>query len=121
MCLDLRHESYTLRLSSFLYIFRSGCLRRSGRPERSGYVTKGFAKLRNPGMGRQVRLGELRTAEEEWLVRSGGSTLTENADRVRQKTWDLPLAGVVRDRLIEEFDQIARTRILASSCKESGL
>ena len=36
-------------------------------------------------------------------------TLAENAHRVRQMTWDLPLAEVARDR------------ILASSCKESGL
>ena len=49
------------------------------------------------------------------------STLTENADRVRQKIWDLLLAEVARDRLIQEFDHIARARILAFSCKESGL
>ena len=53
-------------------------------------------------------------------MRCRGSTLAEDADRVREKTWDLPLAEIARDRLIEESDQIARTRILASSCKESG-
>ena len=68
-----------------------------------------------------AEIDELRTAESEWLVWSGDSTLAEDADRVRQKTWDLSLAEVVRYRLIEESDQITRARILASSCKKSGL
>ena len=37
------------------------------------------------------------------------------------ETWDLPFANVARDRLIDEFDQISRARILASSCEENGL
>ena len=53
-------------------------------------------------------------------MRSGGSTLAENADRVREKTWDLPLAEVARDRLIEESDRIERARILVPVARKAG-
>ena len=66
-------------------------------------------------------VNELREAEEVWQERSRGFTLSEEAERDRQKTWDLPIAEATKTRLLESSDQLARARILASSCKESGV
>ena len=64
---------------------------------------------------------ELQMVEEAWSVRSGGIAFSEDANRGRQKTWDLPLAELARDSLLESADQVTRARILACSCRESGL
>ena len=64
---------------------------------------------------------ELELAEGEWTRRVGGASLAEGVDKCRQRTWDLPLAEFTRDQLLNAADQVSRARILASSCKESGL
>jgi len=62
---------------------------------------------------------ELSEAEENWRQR--GAVLTEGSDLGKQKTWDLPLVERAHERLLESADQVTRARILASSCRESGL
>lgn len=64
--------------------------------------------------------GELRTVEEVWEEHHGGS-LADELDKGRQKSWDLPLAENRKDRLLESGDQVSRARMLAASCRESGL
>ena len=62
---------------------------------------------------------ELSEAEELWRRRCGG--LDFPTDRFRQKDWDIPLATVSRDELLNGADQVVRARLLAAMCKESGL
>ena len=64
---------------------------------------------------------ELELAEGEWTLRMRGASLADGVDMCRQRTWDLPLAEFTRDELLSAADQVSRARILASSCKESGL
>ena len=62
---------------------------------------------------------ELGEAEEMWVRRSGGLDLP--TDRFRQKDWDIPLATVSREELLRGADQVGRARLLAATCKESGV
>ena len=64
---------------------------------------------------------ELELAEEVWELRVGAASLAEDADRCRQKTWNMPLVECSRDRLLNAADQVSRARLLASSCREGGL
>jgi len=64
---------------------------------------------------------ELQSAEDDWRERVSGRTLADDADRCRQKTWDLPLAEGIQSRLLESADQVMKARITASACRESGL
>ena len=64
---------------------------------------------------------ELERVEGLWRQRGGGVSLPDDDDKGKQKNWDLPLAKIAHDGLLEGADQVTGARILAASCKESGL
>ena len=62
---------------------------------------------------------ELSEAEEAWGRQCGGAELP--AQRFRQKDWDTVLAAAFAEKLLQGADQVARARLLAARCKESGV
>ena len=64
---------------------------------------------------------ESQTAVENWEVENGGLALAADADRSRQRSWDWPRAQAAQFGLLERADQVSRARLLAASCRESGL
>ena len=58
---------------------------------------------------------------KEWNERNSGPAFPDDADRSRQRTWDLPLAEASLAGLLDRADQISRARFLASRQRESGL
>ena len=62
---------------------------------------------------------ELLEVETVWRGLAGDvPTPGENSDK--QKSWDLPLAKVARERLLDGVDQVGWACLLAAACGESG-
>ena len=61
---------------------------------------------------------ELSEAVELWGRLCGGREPPAGAS---QKDWDIPLATVIKEQLLNEADQVGRARLLAANCKESGV
>jgi hypothetical protein len=64
---------------------------------------------------------ELQSAIATWEERGGNIHELEGLDKNRQKVWDFPLVTLTLNELLAAADQTARARLLAASCKESGL
>jgi len=66
-----------------------------------------------------VETRELASAVAVWGGIGGGIPApVENTNK--QKAWDIPLAKLVQERLVDESDQVGRARLLAAACNESG-
>ena len=64
---------------------------------------------------------ELQGAVELWRERGGDPLSLEGQDKSKQKVWDLPLVERTLNGLLAAADQTVRARLLAASCRESGL
>ena len=63
--------------------------------------------------------GELAAAEESYVGRR--PSLAAPTDVCSQKAWDRPCALSVRDKMLDEADQVGRAQLLAAGCRESGV
>ena len=63
--------------------------------------------------------GDLAAAEESYVDRWPGLAAPTNV--CSQKAWNMPCALVVRDKVLDEADQVSRARLLAAGCRESGV
>jgi len=68
-----------------------------------------------------VETFELSEAVEAWSLGGDDMVAPSEDRRSKQKEWDLPVATSTLKRLVATADQVARARLLAASCRESGV
>ena len=87
----------------------------------SAYSVRSLVEAILSNVQNMAETEELLDAVTVWNGRCGDSSTPEGIDTGKQKCWDLPIATVIQEKLLNETNQVSRARVLAASCKETGL